>query len=354
MANHIKQAASEFICMLKKKIKGYKPSDIEWIQKIKLEKPPVISIMHPDWRGIRSSTLRLYPHHYFVDDNVTYEDVKYIVSVLLETGVKKFLISGLANSHILLLKELHRVSPESKKYVLWHANFLQSSEEYVWNSFKTILDFYKQGIIYKIGFVKKGMDEVMRRQSYRAGFVMNYVPMSADAPSVPLESGPHLGIWYIEENWRKQPFAMMAASSLIEGALLHMPRVSERAKDFITTMGLNVEYTGRVIPQEEMPGVLSKMHLNLYVTLSECAPMLPLESLSVGAPCLVGPSSHLFTDDDYLSSRLIVPYPDSAAVISKFIDKALLDREDIIRHYIQYARAYNEKAKQSAIDFLEL
>jgi glycosyltransferase involved in cell wall biosynthesis len=340
--------------MMKRKVEGYEPSDTEWIQRIKSEAPPVIAILHPDWRGIRSSTLRLYPHHYFVGDNITDEDVKYIASVLLATGIKRFLFSGLANSHILLLKELHRVSPESKKYVLWHANFLQSGEDYVWNSFKTILDFYKQSVIYKIGFVKKGMDEVMRRQGYRSGFVMNFVPVTVDAPSVPLAGGPHLGIWYIEENWRKQPFAMMAASSLIEGALLHMPNISERSKDFIATMGLNVEYTGRVIPQEEMPGILNKMHLNLYVTLSECAPMLPLESLSAGAPCLVGPSSHLFTDDEYLSGRLIVPYPDSASVIGRYINKALQDREYIVKRYIQYARGYNQKAKQSALDFLEL
>lgn len=316
------------------------------------DQPLVISIMHPDWRGIRSSTLQLYPYHYFVDDNVSKQDSKYIANVLIESGCQKFLFSGLANGHIRVLKELHRISPNSKKYILWHANFLQSAEKYVWNSFKTILSFHKQGIFYKIGFVKKGMAEVLSKQGYRTGFVMNFVPMSVESPSIPQEGGPHLGIWYIEENWRKQPFAMMAATTLIKDAVLHMPKVSKRSKDFISTMGLNATYTNEPIPQQDMPSVLGKMHLNLYVTLSECAPMLPLESLSVGVPCLVGPSSHLFTDDQYLAQRLIVPYPDSAHIIGRYIEKALPERDKIVKRYIEYSKTYNVRARESALAFV--
>lgn len=341
-----------FIRLIKNQL-TFKENDQKWIQKMQRNKPQVISIMHPCWRGIRSSTLQLYPHHYFIDDNVSEQDSKYIANVLVESGCDKFLFSGLANGHIKVLKELHRISPHSWKYILWHANFLQSAEDYVWNSFKTILDFYRRGIFYKIGFVKKGMAEVLAKQGYRTGFVMNYVPMAVDAPSTPQAGGPHLGIWYIEENWRKQPFAMMAATTLIKDAVLHMPKVSERSKDFIATMGLKASYTDKPIPQLEMPAVLSKMHLNLYVTLSECAPMLPLESLSVGVPCLVGPSSHLFTDDQYLAQRLIVPYPDSAQVIGQYIEKALPEREQIVKHYIEYAKVYNARARESALAFIE-
>jgi len=88
--------------------------------------------------------------------------------------------------------------------------------------------------------------------------------------------------------------------------------------------------------------------------LSECAPMLPLESLSVGTPCLFGPNSHFFEDHDFLRQMLIVPQPDSAFIIAKYIQQALEKRDEIIQAYIDYAPAYNQRAEKSVREFLEI
>ena len=34
--------------------------------------------------------------------------------------------------------------------------------------------------------------------------------------------------------------------------------------------------------------------MNLYVTFSECAPMLPIESFEVDVPCILGNNNHYF------------------------------------------------------------
>jgi len=94
------------------------------------------------------------------------------------------------------------------------------------------------------------------------------------------------------------------------------------------------------------------MHVNLYVTLSECSPMLPLESLSAGTPCLIGPTSHLFEDQQYLRSRLVVPYPDRAEIIAKYIEQILEERDQVITEYKKYASGYNEYAKETLTRFL--
>jgi hypothetical protein len=81
--------------------------------------------------------------------------------------------------------------------------------------------------------------------------------------------------------------------------------------------------------------------------------MLPLESLAVGTPCLLGPNSHLFRDDDYLFDRLVVPFPDSSAEIYKKIQTATAEREQIIAAYAKYAVGYNERARASLASFME-
>ena len=102
-----------------------------------------------------------------------------------------------------------------------------------------------------------------------------------------------------------------------------------------------------------MPRHLSLMHLNLYVTLSECCPMLPLESLSEGVPCLFGPNSHLFEDSAYLHSRLVVPYPERNEVIGHYIRQALSERDDIIAAYRRWAPRYWQRSQESVSAFLD-
>ena len=108
------------------------------------------------------------------------------------------------------------------------------------------------------------------------------------------------------------------------------------------------------IPQNEMPKYLSQMHLNLYVTLSECCPMLPLESLAEGVPCLIGPNSHLFEDSPYLLDRLVVRYPDRNEVIAHYIRQALAERDDIVAAYSRWAPKYSARSQESVAEFLDV
>jgi hypothetical protein len=80
--------------------------------------------------------------------------------------------------------------------------------------------------------------------------------------------------------------------------------------------------------------------------------MLPLESFSLGVPCLVGPTSHLFEDDPYLREAVVVPYPDRADVIASYIAGALEERDGLVAAYRSYATAYNAEARGTVRDFL--
>jgi hypothetical protein len=124
--------------------------------------------------------------------------------------------------------------------------------------------------------------------------------------------------------------------------------------EFIRFMEIGSQILDKPVDQQLMKFHLSQMHLNLYVTLTECAPMLPLESLSVGVPCLMGPSNYYFDDHDYLRERLIVPQPDDAGLIAHYMQRALEERSDIIAAYKKFAPDYKRLAMQSLADFVEL
>jgi len=326
-----------------------------WLEEMSAEKPAAIAVMHPEWLGVRRSTVELFPHHHcFIDDNVTEAEGIRKAKLLLETGCERIVLGGFPRSYIHLVRALHRLNPRRRLFSLWYGSFLQHAEDYAWHGFRTIDDLCRSGVIYKWGFAKKGMAEIMATTGVRTGFVMSLVRHVPITASTPRDGGPHVGVWVAQPTWRKIPYAMVAALRVVPGAQLHGSSIDTRTVEFARMLGLTTNVSSGAIPLERMPEMLAGMHLNLYVTLSECAPMVPLESLAVGVPCLLGPSSHFFEDHEYLHRRLVVPYPDRALTIAQHILAALEERAAIVEAYRAYAPAYNARALACLEEFLEV
>lgn len=326
--------------------------DRAWLDEMRYRMPEILSILHPNWRGVRSATENLVPESLYVEDNLNELSAKRIARLVLETGCTKIMIGGFPLSYELLVKEIKNIRSDIQIYIFWLSSFLQSNEDYAWQSFMTINRLYKNGLIAKIGFAKKGMAETIARTGVKTGFIASYMRKIPEKPSTPKPGGPHIGIWALAPIWRKTPYAMIAAAATIDNASLFMVGQDQRAVDLADYLGVSATFQEKPVPQEKMAEVLSLMDINLYVTLSECSPMLPLESLASGVPCLLGPTSHLFEDNPYLHSRLVVPYPDRSDVIAEMIQRVLFERERIINEYRTYTLIYNEYARQSLRTFL--
>lgn len=319
-----------------------------------------LAIYSPRWLGVSRATRTLFkyvnafPARPETDpSSVGSRDIRRYSELLLQTGIRRFVFSGGDMLHFKLASALKKSDPGVICDLLWHGSYWQFGEDYSWFMMKLWIEAARRGLIRTVGTVKKGMQDFFREMGVRSKFVMNYVPVIPDGPSIPESGGPHLGLWLSSDEPRKTPCVMISAVKMIPGGVIHGSNFSAGAKDLIRFSGVQ---TGRIDPEpvsvEELPERIRKTHLSLYVTFSECAPMLPLESLSLGVPCLIGPNSHLFEDNDYLFRRLVVPFPDRADVIASHIQKALDERDRIIEEYIRYAPEYNQRAKRSVEAFI--
>jgi hypothetical protein len=326
--------------------------DRAWIARLGAARPGAVAVLHPDWRGVRSCLENLLSHRLYVRDDLDPARADEIAAMVAEAECPRLLFGGLPFTYRYLVRSVRKRSPKTQIFVLWLGSFLQSNEDYGWQAFKQVDQLCREGVVTKWGFGKVGMAEIVARAGVPTGFIMSYVRQVPTSPSVPAPGGPNLGIWALESIWRKNPYAMLAAASLIPGARVMGTGGDERVRDFIRYFKMESELRTAPLPQEAMPAALGRAHVNLYVTLSECAPMLPLESLAAGAPCLIGPTSHFFEDCPYLHSRLVVPSPDRARVIADYIGHALAEREQIISAYREYAPRYNARAEESLRAFL--
>jgi len=325
------------------------------LERLRKQEEPALAVYVPGWTGIRNSTTTLFEHTHPLPAQLDAATRDRFLLLVREARCRNLVLSGGALEHLHLCREISERLPETRVKLLWHGSFLQVREDYAWRCLRLAFNLARQRSLRAVGFVKEGMAELAEEAGVPGAFVMNYVPRIPGGASKHADGGPHFGMWISNEGWRKVPYAMAAGVSSIPGANLHYNGDRKRLKEFAHLIGLKVQPHGtQLFTGGELRKWMRLMHVNLYVTLSECCPMLPLESLSEGTPCLTGPNSHLFRDDRYLFDRLVVPFPDSGAAIREKALQALEERDAIIAAYAQWAPEYNQRAQQSVSDFLEL
>jgi hypothetical protein len=89
---------------------------------------------------------------------------------------------------------------------------------------------------------------------------------------------------------------------------------------------------------------MTNTNITLYITNTECSPMIALESLSLGIPCLVGPTSGLFDEDKFLNEMLTVNQVDNPIAISTAIERLIDNYDEVRRKLPDFIKNYNQKA----------
>jgi hypothetical protein len=325
-----------------------------WLTRVHAMAPVAVAVAVPEWRGVYSSMSNLFPACLPILDGLTRRSAARVADLIVQSGASRVVFAGLQESYLALLGALERTGRKIDVYAMWYDSFMMSSAR-SWKLLVALKQLVAEKRIRKIGFAKAGMADAFDRLHIPSAFVMHAVAKTPLTASTPLPGGPHLGIAAVNFSiWRKLPFAMLAACTEIPGAVVHVAGAMSRVDQFIREMRLDARVREQPIPQHDMPRHLRLMHLNLYVTLSECCPMLPLESLSEGTPCLLGPNSHLFEDSAYLHSRLVVDYPDRNDVIAHYIRQALSERDEIVAAYRRWAPKYWQRSQESVAAFLDL
>lgn len=334
-----------------------------------------LALYVPRWRGVALSTEMLFEQTLPVPlaptthpDEIDEEDIDALAGVLLATGVRHFVISGGDLFNLRLIKAVQERAPDRRFDLLWHSNFLQMGEPHDWNLLRHWLHALRDGRVRRVGVVKAGLERWFQGLGIDALHVPNVVPIPAacadprgstrlaldgarrvadGSADEACAGGPRIGLWLSGSSpYRKTPLAALAAVTMLPGARLRAAGLDDTARRFVADAQVPFERLWpEALPRDMLHRQICETDLTLYVTLSECAPMLPLESFALGIPCLVGPASDLFRDDPALRERLVVEHPLSPAAIAEKAAAALRDRDEIIALYAPYHAALTARAR---------
>lgn len=321
------------------------------IEMLNDKRVPYIVFHNGDWFGVTSATKELFDNLVDCGELYRQKDIREIGDIILSSHIKQVVFSSFAIGWKDLAIYLRNHNQNITLKTFWHGSHSQVLDPYGWRRNLEIIDLHKKGVIDVMGTCKKSLMEFYKKEGFDAFFITNKVESKVKslAKTKKMRIGLYAATCY---DWRKNVYTQMAAVKLIENAVLDIVPLNEDVKNFAAQIGLEVTGVEKPIPREELMKRMGANTVNLYVTFSECAPMLPLESFEMGTPCITGNNHHYF-ENSALEKYIVVSNEEDVYEICDKINHCIQDKDKIMNLYKKF-RSENIKAcNKNVKEFLE-
>jgi hypothetical protein len=308
-----------------------------------------IAVVTPRWKGVTQSTKLFFRHRLLVPaspshgpESVDAALIQRAVDLILESPYEYVVFSG---GDLFQLEIAKRIASRKQCRLLWHSNYLQTGEVPDWSIFRHWLDAVATRLIGRIAVVRRGYHKYLQALGIDACFVPNqpaYIPTALPQA----RNSNTVGIWLSGSSDYRKSADVMLAAAISTGMQIKMSGCTNRELALLRYCSNQISFLStEPLPFEELQSQISSTALTLYITASESSPMLPIESFSLGVPCVIGANSHLFTDDVFLNYHLRVCNVGSCAEIADKIRLVLDNYNPILAQYGIYANRITRLAE---------
>ena len=305
------------------------------------------------WLGVTSATKELFGN--LVDCGELYrkEDIRLIGDAILNSNINQVIFSSFAIGWKDLVIYLKNKKPQMKIKTYWHGSHSQILDSYGWERNIEIIQLHKKGVIDVMATCKESLLNFYKKENYNAQFLTNKVSIDVEPLNNKSSKNIRVGLYAAKcDDWRKNMYTQMAAVSLIENAVIDMVPLNDSAKEFAKVLGVKIEGLENPLERKELLKRMSNNNINLYVTYSECAPMLPLESMEMNVVCITGNNHHYFKNTQ-LEKYLVVNNEEDPIEIKEKILLGIKDEKKIIKLYKKYSESNIKDAKIRVDKFLK-
>lgn len=311
-----------------------------------------------EWMGVTSATKELFENTIDCGEIYRKEDIEKIGNSIIEANIKQVIFSSFAIGDKNLVLYLKKKKNNIKIKTYWHGSHSQVLDYYGWARNIEIIKLHKKKKIDVMASCKYSLQEFYKKEGYNTFFLTNKVTVDTkkinSKKSKSKNKNIRIGLYAAKcDDWRKNMYSQIAAVSLIKDAVIDMVPLNESAKEFAKMMNVKIEGLEKSLPREELIKRMSENDLNLYVTFSECAPMLPLESFEVGVPCITGNNHHYFKDSK-LEEYLVVNNEENVVEIKEKILDCIKSKETIMKEYKKFNKQNIKNSKEQINKFIEM
>lgn len=335
---------------------------IKEMAKSKGEKLPVdyLIIHNPRWLGVTSATKELFTNLLPLEEVFLDKNVIMLSDMIIQTGVSQVIFSAFDYGWDKIAIRLKKINPNIKIKSFWHGSHSQVIEKINWETNVMIINLHKKGIIDVMGTCKESLVNFYKSQGYKTAFLKNTVRLNEDIKTKIGKINKNtdtdhlnIGLYSAGTDWRKNTYNQVMAASLFDNATLELIPLRYEIEKLAYDNDLKVVGSNSHLKREELLLKMAQNDITLYVTFSECAPMLPIESLEVGTLCIMGNNHHYFKGTK-LYDYLVVEREDDIIAIRDKIKYALENKEEIFSLYKEWKKNNDEESKKSVEEFLNM
>lgn len=311
-----------------------------------------IAFYNPNWMGTSIATKELFENTMPLEELAEEKTIEYLAEKLVARDYKLIIFSAFALGWNKLIISVHEKNPDIAVKIIWHGSNCMNIEAYDWEVFQQMFYLLNKQYITSIGFVKKSMYEFYKKKGYPVEFVMNTLSLDPEKyrGEEPAEER-RIGVYASGDRWVKNFYNQLCAASLMDDVKVECTPLSTKTLLFADILHLEVIGEGKPMPREELLKKMSQNLLNLYVTFTECAPLIPLESLELGVPCLTG-NNHHYWEGTELADYLIVDEADNVNKIYEKMERCIAEKDKILKLYREWKESYDVAAKENIERFL--
>ena len=319
---------------------------------------------NPRWMGVTSATKELFENLVPLQGTYTSSQVDIIAKKIIESKVNQVIFSAFEFGFDNLARRIKELNKDIKIKLFWHSSNSQINGQLVdsmnWKTNLKVIKLHREGIIDVYGTCKESLVNFYKSQGFKTAFIKNTVRLDENLKKEVLATKSSvknekikIGLYAAGMDWRKNMFNQIAGASLIDNAILDSVPLNFEGQVFASRIGLEMTGLTKGVKREELLKRMASNDINLYVTFSECAPMLPIESMEVGTLCLTGNNHHYFMNTE-LEDYLVVSREDDVCCIKEKIKFALENKDKIFNLYSKWKIKYDKESKESVEAFLQM
>ena len=314
-----------------------------------------IALYNPTWLGVANSTKGLFSNAVPLEQVLGRRKIAKISKAILKANIKTIIFSQIVDGWTDILRYIKKKNPNLKIKVIWHANNFEVISDYTWDLNKKVLKLYDDKFIDEFAFVKKNMVEFYNKAGYKAVYLTNNVHINETINKTEETSDSNylkIGIYNANSRELKNIYNQLAAIRLLKGAKVDIVPANADIIKFANIMKLEFTHLMDYIDTKDLLRRLKSNDINIYITFTECSPMVPLESFEIGVPCLIGNNNDYFQNSE-LRKYVVVDREDDPVYIKEKIINCIENKDKILEMYKDWKKQYDKDCEEYVKAFIK-
>lgn len=309
-----------------------------------------------NWLGTKNATIELFDYVIGIDELYEDEIIDYMSNKICNSNIKFVAFSAFSHGWDILIERIKNQNPSIIIKVIWHGSLALNVENYDYEMFMKIFKLYNEKFINKICFIKKSMYDYFTKKGYNCDFLYNKVNISNKEKYLNFDKKNdgfiRIGLYASGDRWVKNFYNQLAAASLFDKAIIDCVPIDEKSLKLARLFEIGLNGLNTSISREALFRRMAKNDINFYVTFTECAPLIPLESLELGVPCITS-NNHHYWKDTKLEKYLVVEKADNVNAIYKKASYCLEHKDEVLELYKDWKKNNDKESIDSVKKFLE-